>query len=449
MADIRISALPNEPAPSGSDFVAIDLATARKTTVTLLTEAGRPAASQAEAEAGTDPTKAMTPLTTAQAIAALGSTQFVPVARTVTAGTGLTGGGALSGDITLDVDLGVTVQAWDAALDSLAGLSLQGGDILYATGSDTLARLPIGTVGQVLQISGSNPTWANIAGTGDVIGPASSVTGNIPSFTNTTGKVLSDSGIPATSIQSATAGHLYGLTMSNAAGDPTNDITTAAGSAASSDTLPYEMVLGSAITKQLDAAWAVGNNAGGRMSAAAIANTTYHVFLIRRPDTGVVDVGFDVSATAPTMPANYTQFRRIGSIMRESGAIVTFRQVGDMFKRGVFTANSSTTAYGPSLTYMGVPLGIQVQPIILSTLQVAASSSANVQIGDAAHGSIEANISGFTSIAGLSPPLRTTVPSGFITNTSGQLYSALSIGSGTVTAQSLGTIGWADTRGRT
>src|SRR3990167_5278425 len=89
--------------------------------------------------------------------------------------------------------------------------------------------------------------------------------------------------------------------------------------------------LTTAITKQLDAAWAVGTNQGGRMSAAAIANTTYHVPLIKRVDTGVVDVGLDVSATAPTLPTNYTKFRRIGSILREAGAIVAFSQIGDEF----------------------------------------------------------------------------------------------------------------------
>lgn len=50
-----------------------------KTTVEKIVKAGRPVASQAEAEAGTDNTKAMTPLTTKQAITALGATLFTPI----------------------------------------------------------------------------------------------------------------------------------------------------------------------------------------------------------------------------------------------------------------------------------------------------------------------------------------------------------------------------------
>lgn len=64
---------------------------------------------------------------------------------------------------TLGVVIGTDVQAYDAALASLAGLSLVAGDILYATGADTLVRLPKGTAGQVLQMnSGATaPEWAS------------------------------------------------------------------------------------------------------------------------------------------------------------------------------------------------------------------------------------------------------------------------------------------------
>lgn len=75
MADIRISGLPNEPSPSAADVLPIDGVTTRKTTIQAAVEAGRPAASQAEAEAGTNPTKVMTPLTTSQAVSFYGLTK--------------------------------------------------------------------------------------------------------------------------------------------------------------------------------------------------------------------------------------------------------------------------------------------------------------------------------------------------------------------------------------
>lgn len=116
MADIRIRQLPNGSGPVASDYLPIDNGTTRRATIQEVVEIGRPTASQAEAEAGTNPTKAMTPLTVKQSIAsevgvsiasaaqgALADTAVQP-ARTVNTGTGLTGGGNLSADRTIALD---------------------------------------------------------------------------------------------------------------------------------------------------------------------------------------------------------------------------------------------------------------------------------------------------------------------------------------------------------
>lgn len=125
-------------------------------------------------------------------------------------------------------------------------------------------------------------------------------------------------------------GLINGLTISNNGSDATNDIDIAAGYARDS-TNTVNMILAAAITKRLDAAWAVGTNQGG-LDTGLIANTTYHVWLIKRSDTGVVDVLFSASATAPTMPANYDSKRRLlGIIVRSGGSILGFSQLGDMF----------------------------------------------------------------------------------------------------------------------
>jgi hypothetical protein len=129
------------------------------------------------------------------------------------------------------------------------------------------------------------------------------------------------------------------------------------------------MVLAAALTKTT-AAWTLG--AGGALDTGAIANSTwYHVYLIRRPDTGVVDVCLSLSATAPTIggaiPAAYTQFRRIGALLTNaSPQWVPFNQFGDYFmwateavdQSGIASANSSWNVA------LSVPRGLNIRALI-------------------------------------------------------------------------------------
>lgn len=163
----------------------------------------------------------------------------------------------------------------------------------------------------------------------------------------------------ADSLQS---GYLYGLTLSNSSGDATNDIVIAAGNCTDS-TDAENMVLSGTITKQLDAAWAVGTDAGG-LDTGSIDDVTYHVFLIKRSDTGVVDALFSASPTAPTMPADYDYKRRIGSIIRASSAILAFIQTDDKFAFNVPAADvNATNNYGASAVTetLTVPIGIRIE----------------------------------------------------------------------------------------
>ena len=123
-------------------------------------------------------------------------------------------------------------------------------------------------------------------------------------------------------------GHLWGLTMTNDAGDATNDIAVAVGEAADENG-SGDMVLGSSIIKQIDASWAVGTNQGG-MNTGAVANDTwYEVHLIKRVDTGVVDVMFTTTANRATLPTNYTLQRRIGWVRRGTDTNLAFTQIDD------------------------------------------------------------------------------------------------------------------------
>ncbi|MDQ2079475.1 hypothetical protein RA307_04710 [Xanthobacteraceae bacterium Astr-EGSB] len=171
--------------------------------------------------------------------------------------------------------------------------------------------------------------------------------------------------------------YLTGLTLSNNASDATNDIDIAPGAAADSANAAT-MVLAAALTKRLDAAWAVGSGSGG-LDTGSIANTTYHVWLIQRSDTGVVDALFSASATAPTMPANYDRKRRIGSIIRTAGAIKQFLQRGDVFRWSGGAANDGTVTNPGTAAFtrtLTVPTGIAVEADIV----VLAAALTNVNL---------------------------------------------------------------------
>lgn len=166
----------------------------------------------------------------------------------------------------------------------------------------------------------------------------------------------------ATTGLDAFSGLLSGLTLSNGT-DATNDINIAVGIAIDGTNAKF-MKLGSAITKQLDAAWAVGTNQGG-LDTGAIANTTYFMWLILRSDTGVVDVLFSASATSPTMPANYDYKCRIGAIVRTGGSIKAFTQVKNTFWWTTPTADAGSSNPGTSALTgtLTVPVGIVVEAI--------------------------------------------------------------------------------------
>lgn len=134
---------------------------------------------------------------------------------------------------------------------------------------------------------------------------------------------------------------ISGLTYSNNGSDATNDIDIAAGTAIDA-TGVYPLRLASALTKQSDAAWAVGTNAGA-LDTGAVGNSDYYIWLIARSDTGVVDVLFSLQPTSPTMPANYDYKRLIGWFKRSGGAILAFK-VYEMEGGGIQFAYSAPIA---------------------------------------------------------------------------------------------------------
>lgn len=180
----------------------------------------------------------------------------------------------------------------------------------------------------------------------------------------------------------APRGHISGLKIANNSTDATNDIDIAPGEAASDDTLPRMIRLTSSITKRLDAAWAVGSGEGG-LDTGSVANGTYHLWLIQRSDTGVVDVLFSLSATSPTMPSDYDRKAYLWPIVRSGGSILGFTQYGTQFLLDSFvTPYSSTGTRASSPLGLSVPTGFPVRALVRAGVIASAGNIVALESDD-------------------------------------------------------------------
>lgn len=248
--------------------------------------------------------------------------------------------------------------------------------------------------------------------------------------------------------------YITGLTLSNDGVSPNTVLDIAAGCAA--DSTNTDLIrLTSAFTKTTGA-WAAGTGNGGLDTGAVAASTWYHVYVIRRQDTGATDVLFSLSASAPTLPTNYTQFRRIGSFKTNgSSQIAAFFQNADTFLWSAMPAldynqnNPGTAAV--SVTLGGVPTGVRVEAILNAEMLNAGSvigpswllsslDVANTAPGDGVSplGTIVVNP---TSAIKVGTQVRVW------TNTSAQIRSRVSASSTDLTLY-VQAIGWVDSRGK-
>lgn len=246
--------------------------------------------------------------------------------------------------------------------------------------------------------------------------------------------------------------YLTGLTLSTAGSSATFGV--AAGGAMDSTNVAW-MLLASAYTKTT-AAWALGTGNGALDTGTIAINSWYNVFLIKRLDTGVTDILLSLSVTAPTLPANYTRFRRLGAIKTDATASpnckwVLFHQVGDFFQWDVASADISTTTLGtaPVLFSLNVPAGtgIQVYAKIRGYFQTV-GNNANLLLTSGLESSVAAN-----SPAGNITALQDNVTAGsyvnfeteLFTGTSAQIRGISSAANSTLIAA---TTGWFDYRGK-
>lgn len=310
-----------------------------------------------------------------------------------------------------------------ATLDAMQDVFTTRGDLVRAGASGVAERVALGTSTFVLTSNGTDAAWAQNPW------PRS---------------------------------YLAGCTLSNNGSDATNDIDIAAGACRDS-TNAFNITV-AALTKQLDANWAAGTNQGMRYSGAAIANTTYHIWAVAKAD-GTQDIYATPNASASTAAgaltllqaetggSTYVYARRIGSILRESAAIVAFTQDGDFFQRATAVLDVDATNPGTSAVtrLLSVPLGVSVRAVLNAGYLRGTGGTGLLYLSDLATTD--------STPSGSAAPLATfsndnSTAAGWTggqavirTNTAAQIRSRL----GNSPADSvvrIATLGWYDTRGR-
>jgi hypothetical protein len=284
---------------------------------------------------------------------------------------------------------------------------------------------------------------------GNIVSPALTGTPTAPTATvgtNTT-QIATTAFVLANSVSAAAVrSYLSGLTLSTAGSSTT--FTVAAGVGVDS-TNAIAMTLASSINKTTGA-WTVGTGNGALDTGSIAASTWYHVYLIERTDLTVTDVLISLSASAPTMPANYTFKRRIGAMKTNGSSQWTlFHQLGDEFlwDTPVVDVNVSTLSTTATLFTLSVPAGVQINSLFrgnmnnatLGTLLLINSPDESAVASSALLGNQTADNAVSGSAAGNIFTLNVR------TNTSAQIRAVSSVAS---TGLAIATYGWIDTRGK-
>ena len=179
----------------------------------------------------------------------------------------------------------------------------------------TLAKMAGGTDGNIISYDAS----------GDPVAIA----------TGSDGQVLTSTGAGSPPAFEAAAGGFAGGLLTSNGTDTAHDIDIAIGSYPDYGRAAL-LTLSSVLTKQIDAGWAVGDDAGGLDTGSVAANTIYGLYLIRRSDTGVVDAMFSLDSTESlatgSLPTNYDQHVLIAAVLTDASSnLYQYRQAGSAF----------------------------------------------------------------------------------------------------------------------
>jgi len=269
---------------------------------------------------------------------------YVIVASTDTYGTKVFTNNGATGTITLSLPAGAaSMRVSFNVVDAYTlKISANGAETIRHAGTQTAAGgyLQSATVGDFITLEWNGTEWV-----------VAEIEGN--NWTDGTTTLNLASALPKN--------YITGLTLSNDT-DTAHDIAIAVGEcrdAADS----ADLALSAVLTKQIDATWAAGDDAGGMFTGTVANSTWYHVHLIKKDSDGTIDAGYDTSITAANIPAGYTAYRRIGSVLTDGSAnILNFIQIDEMFywKDPPLDVNAVATGTALQTKTLSVPPDVNV-----------------------------------------------------------------------------------------
>lgn len=246
--------------------------------------------------------------------------------------------------------------------------------------------------------------------------------------------------------------HIDGFITANNGTDSDHDIDFGAGTASVTDDTDWTIATTSAtITKQIDATWSVGDDAGGLDTGTVASDTWYHMWVIMRADTHVVDFLFSLSETAPTMPTGYTYRRRIGSVLTDGSANITaYKQSGDEFfweETQNDIALTTTSATWASVTGILTPDDVTTLSILNVGVSDSSSATPFVQLWHADWTTPTTHAYTVQSQLSSSSELQTAIHRIYTTAASPPAFQYYA--EATTNDMYVRTLGWQDPRGRT
>lgn len=171
--------------------------------------------------------------------------------------------------------------------------------------------------------------------------------------------------IPTASSASAVRNYIAGLALSNSGGSPNTIVDVAIGLATDSTNVA---TIYSTATLHPD----ITVSGVGGLDTGAVAATTWYAVLLINGTAGTSAIFTKQTAGAavsPTMPAGYTYYRYVGSVLTDASShILAFKQIGNWIYWSALVTDVSV----PSVTVnnviytLSVPIcGIRVQPLII------------------------------------------------------------------------------------